>query len=116
MKELCPNCKNICEVEKIVEKTTLKISNTNITVDAEYMLCSGCGEKYHDPKYCKDEIEIAAIKWLIQFALCKHNDTIMLIFGDKNTEVTICQACGRVVSSTQSDDRDYEITNINKRE
>ena len=59
MKDICPNCIKITELESIKGEEIIDIRGESIKVEVLYLRCCECGEEFDDPKSDDDPLERA---------------------------------------------------------
>ena len=59
MKQICPNCEKITDVQHIKTDEGITVKSERIKVPVEYFKCLECGADFDDPKSKHDPLAIA---------------------------------------------------------
>ena len=59
MKDICPNCEKMAELELIRTKEEYIIKGESIEIDVEYFKCQECGQEFDNPNSDFDPLEKA---------------------------------------------------------
>lgn len=63
MKDICPSCEKITELQYLRKAEEITVKGEGITVSVEYYKCTECGAEFEDPKSKKDPLAIAYRKY-----------------------------------------------------
>jgi len=63
MKDICPACEKVTELEYVNKKETFNIRGEEIEVDVDYFKCLECDGEFEDPKSEIDPIEDAYVQY-----------------------------------------------------
>lgn len=63
MKDICPNCEKITNLEFIQHQDTINVRGEPIDVEDQFFRCLECGEEFEDPKSPHDVLALAYQKY-----------------------------------------------------
>jgi putative zinc finger/helix-turn-helix YgiT family protein len=94
MKQICPNCEKITNIQHIKTDEEIIVKGERIKVPAEYYKCLECGDEFDDPQSNHDPLELAYKEYRRRHGMMQPKEIRELRQGYGLTQKEFCKLLG----------------------